>query len=180
MAFISTIEPDDADGLLRGLFARYADRQGRIDNILLAHSVNPEVLAAHMTLYTTIMKSPGVLPRSERELAGVIVSMINGCAYCTLHHARSLAALLADDRPGVVKSLLNHDLGCLTDREQAIVSFVELLTTRPTEVDREDIDTLKAHGLCDLAVHDLVQVVGYFAYANRVVLGLGVEVEDAE
>ena len=41
-----------------------------------------------------------------------------------------------------------------------------------------DLDTLRAHGLDDRAIHDAVQVIGYFNYINRVAESLGVELED--
>ncbi len=38
---------------------------------------------------------------------------------------------------------------------------------------REDADSLRP-ALNDREIHDLVNVVAYFAYANRIVAGLGV------
>ena len=39
--------------------------------------------------------------------------------------------------------------------------------------------TLRAEGLDDRAIHDAVQVVGYFNYITRVADALGVEAEDS-
>ncbi len=41
-----------------------------------------------------------------------------------------------------------------------------------------DLDELRRHGLDDRAIHDAVQVVGYFNYITRVADALGVEPED--
>jgi alkylhydroperoxidase family enzyme len=41
-----------------------------------------------------------------------------------------------------------------------------------------DLDVLREHGFDDRAVHDAVQVIGYFAYITRVADALGVEPED--
>lgn len=40
-----------------------------------------------------------------------------------------------------------------------------------------DLDELRGQGLDDRAIHDAVQVVGYFNYITRVADGLGVEPE---
>ena len=48
---------------------------------------------------------------------------------------------------------------------------------RPHETARADVDALKAVGLDDRAILDAVHVVGFFAYANRLVDGLGVPLE---
>ncbi|MBC8505745.1 MAG: hypothetical protein ISR58_09990 [Anaerolineales bacterium] len=41
-----------------------------------------------------------------------------------------------------------------------------------------DLDKLRDHGYDDRAIHDAIQVVGYFNYINRVAESLGVEPED--
>ena len=40
-----------------------------------------------------------------------------------------------------------------------------------------DLDGLREHGFDDRAIHDAVQVIGYFNYITRVADALGVEVE---
>ena len=41
-----------------------------------------------------------------------------------------------------------------------------------------DVDALRGHGFDDRAIHDAVQVIGYFNYITRVADGLGIEPED--
>ena len=40
-----------------------------------------------------------------------------------------------------------------------------------------DVETLRQHGFEDRAIHDIVQIVAYFNYINRVADGLGVDLE---
>lgn len=40
-----------------------------------------------------------------------------------------------------------------------------------------DLDTLRAHGWDDRAIHDATQVVAFFNYITRIADGLGVEPE---
>ena len=61
--------------------------------------------------------------------------------------------------------------------DRAMLEYTEKLTLRPAEVRPADLDTLRAHGLSDRAIHDLVQVIGYFSYINRIADGLGVDLE---
>ena len=44
----------------------------------------------------------------------------------------------------------------------------------------EDVERLRHAGLDDRAVLDLAQVIGYFAYVNRLVQGLGVVEEEGD
>lgn len=43
---------------------------------------------------------------------------------------------------------------------------------------RGDLDELRTHGFDDRAIHDAVQVIGYFNYITRLADALGVEPED--
>ena len=40
-----------------------------------------------------------------------------------------------------------------------------------------DVEALRAHGYSDEAIHDAVQVTGYFNYVNRIADGVGIEDE---
>ena len=65
----------------------------------------------------------------------------------------------------------------LSDRDRAMLEYSVKLTNRPQEMDRSDVDRLRDHGFDDLAIHDLVCCVSYFAFVNRIADGLGVELE---
>ena len=58
-----------------------------------------------------------------------------------------------------------------------MLDFAVKLTRTPGEMSRADADALRDHGLGDRAIHDIVQVVAYFNYINRVADGLGVDLE---
>jgi alkylhydroperoxidase family enzyme len=59
-----------------------------------------------------------------------------------------------------------------------MVDYALRLTDSPASVRREDVDSLRAAGLDDRAILDLVLIVGYFAFVNRLADGLGVPLED--
>jgi len=51
------------------------------------------------------------------------------------------------------------------------------LTQTPQQIDPTDITRLRQVGLDDLAIHDLCAVTAYFAFANRIADGLGIQLE---
>ncbi|MDA1264821.1 MAG: peroxidase [Planctomycetota bacterium] len=65
----------------------------------------------------------------------------------------------------------------LEDRRMAILTYAEKLTLRPAEMCAEDVTALRAATLSDEDVLHLAQCVAYYAYANRIADGLGVQVE---
>ena len=61
------------------------------------------------------------------------------------------------------------------DRE--MLAYTEKLTLRPWEMTEQDVIALREAGFSDAAILDINQVTGYFAFANRLADGLGVELE---
>jgi uncharacterized peroxidase-related enzyme len=62
--------------------------------------------------------------------------------------------------------------------DRAILDYAVKLTRSPGDITPEDVVPLRAHGLDDVAIHDLVSVTAYFAFVNRIADGLGVALED--
>jgi len=71
----------------------------------------------------------------------------------------------------------NDPAAAFDGRELAGLGYVKTLTTAPADVNREDIVALRAAGFDDGEILEINQVTAYFAYANRMVLGLGIETE---
>ncbi len=55
--------------------------------------------------------------------------------------------------------------------------FADRLARASHGTSREDIESLRAAGLDDRAILDLVMVIAYFSYVNRIASGLGVPLE---
>lgn len=66
----------------------------------------------------------------------------------------------------------------LSDLDHGLCEFAVKLTKIPWEIKSSDIDRLRALGLDDRGITDLVEVVAYFNYVNRIADGLGVDPED--
>jgi uncharacterized protein YciW len=58
-----------------------------------------------------------------------------------------------------------------------VLRYAAHLTRTPAAVRAADVEALRAQGLADADVLAVAEVVGYYAYANRVADGLGVELE---
>ena len=65
----------------------------------------------------------------------------------------------------------------LEANDRALLTYAEKLTRSPPVMRAEDVEALRAHGFDDLAIHDLIQVVAYFNYINRVAEAIEVELE---
>lgn len=81
MAWIETILPDNAQGLLARVYKATIARSGSVANVLRLQSLNPAVLQACIGLYLNIMHKPSPLSRARREMIATVVSRINNCHY---------------------------------------------------------------------------------------------------
>ncbi len=58
-----------------------------------------------------------------------------------------------------------------------MLEYAAKLTLQPAEITRDDMHTLWTVGFSDEDILAIVEVASYYAYANRIVDGLGVSVE---
>ncbi|WP_457653029.1 carboxymuconolactone decarboxylase family protein [Rhodocaloribacter sp.] len=178
MSWIETIPYEAATGKLRALYDRIKGPGGAIDNIMKVHSLRPHTMAGHMALYKNVLHHTGNrVPKWFLETLGVYVSMLNGCDYCVEHHFAGLRRLLRDDvRAYAMREALERNVfeGAFDVRERIVLRYAERLTRHPAGVDEPVIESLRGVGLTDGEILEVNQVVSYFAYANRTVLGLGV------
>lgn len=64
-----------------------------------------------------------------------------------------------------------------TEADRLMLDFAVKLTREPRSMTREDVEALRAVGFSDTAIHDIVQITGFFAYYNRLADGLGIDPE---
>ena len=58
-----------------------------------------------------------------------------------------------------------------------MLEYAVKLTTNPGDMARTDVEALREVGFSDRDILDVVEVVGYYAYVNRIADGLGVALE---
>lgn len=176
MAYIRVVGEDEAEGKLFEVYDEIQRNRGRVSNILRAQSLDPKALRAHLDLYMATVFGKGGLSRREAELLAVVVSAANGDAYCTMHHSEALDRYAKD--PAWVKSLATDPgKAKLNDREGALVHYALALTKHPGKGQKEAVSALRARGFTDEQILQAAQVVSYFNFANRLSLGLGIELE---
>lgn len=178
MTWIATIAYADATGRLRLLYDRVKGPDDNVDNIMMAHSLRPHTMEAHMAVYKNVLHhAANALPKWFLETLGVLVSRINGCAYCVDHHFAGLSRLLGDPaRAAAIRAALEAERfeEMFTPAEQAALRYAAKLTRTPAAMTEADLAAIRTAGFDDGRILEINQLVAYFAYANRTVQGLGV------
>ena len=137
MTWIRTVPYPEATGRLKTLYDRGKGPGDNVDNIMMAHSLRPNSMEGHMTLYKYV-----------------------------LHHSAIRAAFEA----GTAAEAFDA-------KDLSAVRYAERLTREPAGMTVDAVAAMRAAGWDDGEILEINQVVAYFAYANRTVLGLGVDTD---
>ena len=62
--------------------------------------------------------------------------------------------------------------------QMAMCEFAKKLTENPNKINKKDIDSLRTYDLSDKDISQIVQIIAYFNYINRVADGLGLKPEE--
>jgi uncharacterized peroxidase-related enzyme len=138
--------------------------------LVLAH--DPETLAIRSPLFNAIMYDPGGMSRAEREIGAIGASIVNRCIYCAAVHA-SRHAQLAKDTAVTDELFARGEKAELPPREQAIFDFSVKLSQTPPAVTEADAARLRAVGLDEAEIVDLILSTALFGWANRLMHVLG-------
>jgi uncharacterized peroxidase-related enzyme len=132
---------------------------------------DPESYVARTVLFNAIMYVEGGLARPDRELGALGASLVNGCTFCAVTHARRHAELTKND--DVVTALYLNKAEELGPRDAVIYNFARRLSVTPSEATPEDVAALRAVGMDDVEIIDLIHAISIFGWANRLMHVLG-------
>lgn len=178
MPFIDVIDYEDSEGRLREIYQDLIGSRGKLAEVHKIQSLNPESIVKHMELYMHIMFGKSPLRRYQREMIAVCVSKSNDCLYCITHHAEALQHFWKDEAR-LERFKADHTAAGLSPADLALCDYAMVLTRTPSAVDKTfHEEKLKKEGLSDRAILDASLVIAYFNFVNRLVLGLGVHLED--
>lgn len=180
MARIKTIPYSEATGRLKEIYDDLIGKRGKLADIHQIQGLRPESLVRHMELYMEIMFSRSELSRARREMIAVVVSAANGCAYCRAHHEMALRHYVKEDEK--IQAVIDHlKFSELNEQDAVLCHFARHLTLNPQSHEKEDFTRLlKNAGISDAAILDVVLVVAYFNFVNRIALSLGLGISEDE
>jgi uncharacterized peroxidase-related enzyme len=171
MPYVKEIEESEADPHLQELYRGIEQRFGFIPHYFKALGATPKAIEGQLQLNGAVM-GDGALSTVLKEQIGVVVSGINSSAYCIFIHMELLQRF-GVDKMLARKLTTDYENAAVEPRAKALFRFADKLTSKPYDIEDEDIATVKKAGWDDAAVRETVLTVAYFNYVNRVSLGLG-------
>jgi uncharacterized peroxidase-related enzyme len=172
ISYLPLPDRDDVPEGVTRLWDKSLEAFGFVPNVFRAQAVNGEQFLAWWGYFNLLVNKEGHLSNADRELLAVVVSSVNRCTYCEVSHGAALRTFTGDAVSADLVSSNWRQAG-LPEREATMCAYAEKLTLHPAEVTEADLEPLRAVGLDDHQIVELVQVVGMFNLTNRVSSALG-------
>ncbi|MFK7765357.1 MAG: carboxymuconolactone decarboxylase family protein, partial [Roseobacter sp.] len=176
-AWIEMLSDAAAGPRLKALLDRARTPHGTVDTVMRVHSLRPETMDGHVTLYRAVLHSEdNRLPFWFLEIVASYTSILNDCTYSLTHHFMNVRNLLKDQPRSdriflALKAHRPEDV--FEGKELALLRYAAKLTTDVGKLVKSDFEVLKIAGCEDGEILEVNQVCAYFNYSNRLLNGLG-------
>ncbi len=138
---------------------------GMVPNIFRSMGSNPALLSANWQKFkATILE--GSLPRTVKEMIGVVVSDVAGSDYAKQVHLHSLSV------QGVQSLWLRQltadstDESALPDTLRALVRFARKAAIDPRQITAADFETLTDEGMSEAECFEVIAAIDLFKSVN--------------
>ena len=164
MTFIETIPAEDADGEVAEMYDGMREQFGRLPNLVRVFSLRPDVYRAWLQLNGAVKAHD----LRRYELATLAAARRLRSSYCSLQHGKVLAEqfLSFEEVPGLPEGL--------DEADRAVMELAEKVVDDATSVTEADIDRLRALGLSDAEILDVVLAAAVRCFFSKTLDALGV------
>ncbi|WP_299740384.1 hypothetical protein [uncultured Roseobacter sp.] len=172
MARVKIWSPDQTDDpIIQEIFAWVTEMEGDVPNHFNVEMNFPEYLKAKLGS-TKVLWQMGELSLPEIQHVGILVSKANKCPYCAAAFCTILNYGL-DTEDDYVRDLAAQGIDVVDPgRLRTILEFALKSNHSGADVTEADIDGLRAVGLTDKGIVQLVHLVSDFGSYNRLNLAL--------
>ena len=174
MPRVREVQADEVPEEVRPVYKRFARDYGPFLNQVKVFAQRPPVLKHIMGLLLELADE-ALLPKRSLEIAIVVVSKLNECAYCVAHHTPRLVdqGLSAD----TVARILEPDCPGLTPLDRLVRDYAVQVTTEPNRIRDGVFTELRMH-FTEEQIVELTVRTALCGFFNRVNDALGIGLED--
>ena len=155
MSYIKTVPDEQAEGLVKELYAAARETFGYVPNHAKLFSLRPEVYQAWNKMLSGFRSH---MRLRRYELITFATSLELECTYCSLAHAAVLKKnfFTAEQLIAIAKDFRTAGL---SEEEEALMSLAQKITRHAGDVSEEDMQTLRGFGLKDEEILDVVLTI---------------------
>jgi len=136
----------------------------------------PETSAPLIQFHEVLLRGPSPFTEGERELIAAYVSGLNHCRYCHGVHVAT-AELLGAPVNSVASAIDDLEAAPIASKMKPVLRYARKLTQQPGGVTQPDADAIFAAGWDETALYHTVAVTALFNFMNRLVEGVGIELD---
>jgi uncharacterized peroxidase-related enzyme len=171
--FIQTTPDADAQGPVKAYYDQQRAVWGFLPNYALAFSTRPDVAAAWGQLNAAVR---GGMERRRFEIATIAAARALRSSYCTVAHSMFLRDECHDE--ATLQALVDDPTGSTLDPiDRAVYELAGKVASDAAAVQQDDIDRLRAVGLSDADIADVVFAAAARSFFTRVLDGLGAQLD---
>jgi uncharacterized peroxidase-related enzyme len=171
--FIESVPEASASGNLKEWYDQQRAGWGFLPNYAQAFSPRPDVGAAWNRLNVTI---PEQMDRRRFEIATIAASRVLHSTYCTAAHSKFLRDTCEDE--ATMRAIADDPSGASLDPpDRAVYEVASKIAADASSVQQGDIDRLRAVGLSDAEIAEVVYAVAARSFFTRVLDGLGAQLD---
>lgn len=171
MTFIDTVPEHDAPDAVRAMYDTDRTAAGVVPNYTRAFSHRPEVYAAWRRLNGSIKAG---MDARRYELATLAAARRLRSSYCALAHGSVLldGMVEAEQLTSIVQ---DHHAAGLDAVDVAVMDLADKVADDATSVTQADIDRLRALGLSDADVFDVIAAASARCFFSKALDALGTQ-----
>jgi uncharacterized peroxidase-related enzyme len=158
-----------AEAEVREWYAEQTARWGYLPNYAAAFASRPEVARAWTALNVAVRNG---MDRRRFEVATIAAAQALRSTYCTAAHSKFLRDACRDE-PTMLAMAADPDGGSLDATDRAVISFARKVALDAAAVSPDDVDALRAVGLSDNDIADVVFAAAARAFFAKVLDGVG-------
>ncbi|MEZ6084641.1 MAG: peroxidase-related enzyme [Phycisphaerae bacterium] len=160
MPRLKAIETAEAEPKAKTLLNGVQKKLGMTPNLMRTMANSPAVLEAYLGFSNTLGQSS--LSTKLREQIALTVGEVNRCQYClAAHNALGKMAGLGDEE------IADSRRGTSTDRKtEAVLKFARRIVAERGWVSDEDVASVRAVGVNDVEIAEIVAVVALNIFTN--------------
>lgn len=168
MSFLEQVDEAQATGEVAALYAAERTPQGYVPNYTKTFGSRPAVYAAWQQLAGAV-RAP--MPLRRYEVATLAAARALRSSYCSLAHGAVVTERLG--APEVAAAVASGGDDGLDPAEQEVVRFAAKVARSAAEVTADDVERLRAQGLTDVEVLDVVLTVAARCFFSTVLDATG-------
>ncbi len=175
MAFIELIADEDAPPEMEPYLAQDRDADGYVWNLTRAFAQRPAVFEAWRRLAGAVK---GNMDVRRYELATLAAARRLRSSYCSLAHGKILAEQFLGPEQ-VRDAVVDHRTAGLDDVYVAVMDLADKVAADAASVTKDDVERLRALGLTDAEIFDVVATAALRCFFSKTLDGLGVQPDAA-